>query len=673
MHADVVGMETPEGASADSDEVWYNTVYKIARLKRAAALVDLPDVPLFFGRLDYESNVLLDEESLQEDDEADDGRRVYIGRHHVHNAASLPLVIDWRAPISTPFYRASPSDPQGVVLRRRYGFSDTAELTAYEDEPLTRDISDIPEGDTPTSALLAAEIDGLAPGPMRDIVAAVQPEQDCLVRAPFTRRSASGRSWHRQDRRGTAPLGIPVIYRAGTVGRGCRHHRSQPVFLDLHPAGVASPRRGQRHPDHDRGSHGLAGNRPGRPSHRHRQGGRPDGERAAPRVVGAFGSPTDGVMIPRGADRYRLSADDIHKTAIALSETMRYGTGRTALAQRLAHLILVQMERRGASPDNRDQGLVARSKQIKQVVDQAWPRLTPEKVLFRLLSDGEFLAEAATGLLTEDEVSLLAWEKPCRSVKSAKWSASDVVLLDELADLIDRTETLSHIVVDEAQDLSPMQCRALGRRCRGVIDRPRGSRARHEPLGGRGLGDPCFGTFGKSDAHLAVLTQGFRAPAEIIDYAARLLPTLAPGLGTPTSVRRSPGSLTITPTHEEQLAEVVIAACRDRLLGAGSLGLIAADSDIIPIYHQLVETGLKPTCVGREESAMELPTVCVPASLAKGLKFDAVIVVEPQRIVEAETRGLHRLYVVLTRAVTSLHIIHAQPIPEALGQPIRVR
>jgi DNA helicase IV len=171
---------------------------------------------------------------------------------------------------------------------------------------------------------------------------------------------------------------------------------------------------------------------------------------------------------------------------------------------------------------------------------------------------------------------------------------------------------------------------------------------------------------GKPDARLAVLDRGFRVPAQIIEYAARLLPAIAPGLSAPTSVRQTPGALDITAT--QSLDASVVDACRRRLAEDGSIGLIAADADIPGLYDSLVAAGLEPGLVGRDEDALDTyRLVCVPAGLAKGLEFDAVVVAEPSRIVDAEPRGLHRLYVVLTRAVSSLHIVHAQPLPAALS------
>jgi DNA helicase IV len=171
---------------------------------------------------------------------------------------------------------------------------------------------------------------------------------------------------------------------------------------------------------------------------------------------------------------------------------------------------------------------------------------------------------------------------------------------------------------------------------------------------------------GKPDARLAVLEQGFRVPAQILEYAARLLPEIAPGLGTPTSVRQAPGSLRVIEAGDLMVA--VATACRAQLAEEGSIGVIAPDADVVSVYKRLCADGLDPALLGDTENALEVSrVVCVPATLAKGLEFDAVVIAEPARIVAAEPRGIQRLYVALTRAVSSLHVIHAEPLPAALA------
>src|SRR4051794_41904244 len=119
MRRDVLATETPEFVSG-TDEVWFNTMYRLARARRGQELLDRPGVPLFFGRIDYGPGIITDEST-------EDSETVYIGRRHVRDAAGNPLVVDWRAPGSMPFYPATPHDPPGVRRRRRDGVSQKRE------------------------------------------------------------------------------------------------------------------------------------------------------------------------------------------------------------------------------------------------------------------------------------------------------------------------------------------------------------------------------------------------------------------------------------------------------------------------------------------------------------------------------------------------------------------
>src|SRR5499427_5129763 len=142
---------------------------------RAEALRDIPDAPLFFGRLDYAPGSVWSDEA----EAGTDGERFHIGRRHVHDRGGHPIVIDWRAPVSRAFYRASQSDPMDLVRRRRFGFSG-GELTAYEDEEFG---GAAPAAGQATSRIMLEEIERPRSGPMRDIVATIQPDQDDIVRA----------------------------------------------------------------------------------------------------------------------------------------------------------------------------------------------------------------------------------------------------------------------------------------------------------------------------------------------------------------------------------------------------------------------------------------------------------------------------------------------------------
>jgi DNA helicase IV len=345
------------------------------------------------------------------------------------------------------------------------------------------------------------------------------------------------------------------------------------------------------------------------------------------------------------------------------------------LAQRLAHGILVKMEIAGDSPDDRVQDAVARSREVKRYVEQVWPAVDPARLVLRLLSDAELLAGAAEGVLTAEEQTRLLWPKPFKAPTSARWSLADAVLIDEAADLVERTPSLGHVVADEAQDLSPMMLRAVGRRCSTGSTTVLGDLAQATtPWASRSWED-ALTHLGKADAHVEQLTKGFRVPGEVIEYAARLLPTIAPGLEPPTSVRRTRGELTVLADPGlSRLVETVEAT----VSRVGSVGLITPDVLLPRVVAALTEAGLRHAVLGDEPPPdpepveFEVQLDVVPASLAKGLEFDHVVLLEPAAVVAGEAdhvTGLRRLYVCLTRAVTSLAVLHAEDLPEELGTP----
>ncbi|MGN6578117.1 MAG: HelD family protein, partial [Nocardioides sp.] len=387
--------------------------------------------------------------------------------------------------------------------------------------------------------------------------------------------------------------------------------------------------------------------------------------------------PEEGLLVPRGARRWRLATYEVDEILAGLrARGVRYGAARGMLPQRLAHGILVKMESSGDSPDDRVQDAVARSREVKRYVDAVWPAVDPARLVHRLLSDPALLAEAARGLLTDEEQRRLLWEKPSKAPGSARWSLADAVLIDEVADLVERTTSLGHVVADEAQDLSEMMLRAVGRRCSTGSVTVLGDLAQATTPWGSRSWDVALGHLGKADAHVEQLTKGFRVPGEVIEYAARLLPRIAPGLEPPTSVRRARGDLAVRRVAAlvgPDLVESVRAAAEQ----VGSVGLIAPDTAVDDVVAALRGAGIGHAVVGEDvpdEEAVEFDVALdvVPASLAKGLEFDHVVLLEPAALVAAEAdrvTGLRRLYVCLTRAVTSLVVLHADDLPEELGAP----
>ncbi|MFD5798587.1 HelD family protein [Streptomyces diastatochromogenes] len=627
--------------------------------ERIKALADLSDTPLFFGRLDYLHTPGADRA------EGAEGERFYIGRRHVHDADGDPMVIDWRAPVSQPFYRASKKDPMDIGLRRRFGYTG-GDLTAYEDEHLSD-----PAEAAATSKLLQQEIERPRVGPMRDIVATIQPEQDEIV------RSGLGGTVCVQGGPGTGKTAVGLhrvayllyahrerLARTGTLVIGPNKSFLHYIEQVLPALGELSV---QQATVDDLVAHVEV---------------RGTDEAAAAVVKGDarmaevlrralyshVSMPTEPVVVVRGSRRWRVPAYELEDLVRELLDRdIRYGAAREALPQRIAHAVLVQMERAGEAPDDRVQDAVARNSAVKAVVKEAWPAVDPAKLVLRLLTDADFLAEHAEGILDEDEQKTILWAKPVRSVKSAKWSAADAVLIDEAADLTQRTHSLGHVVLDEAQDLSPMQYRAVGRRCTTGSATVLGDLAQGTTPWATRSWDEALAHLGKREGVIEELTAGFRVPTDVITYASRLLPHIAPGLTPVASVRENPGFFDLRTSTET--AEVV-AACEELLRNEGSTGLIAADARVPALAEALTAAGITYLAPG-EETTRETRLTLVPASLAKGLEYDYVVLDEPQAVVDGEPderTGLRRLYVALTRAVSGLIVTHAAPLPPQLAE-----
>ncbi|MGW0330434.1 HelD family protein [Streptomyces sp. NPDC003011] len=625
--------------------------------ERVKALADLSDTPLFFGRLDYLRS------PGAERAEGARGERFYIGRRHVHDQDGDPMVIDWRAPVSQPFYRASKKDPMDVALRRRFGYTG-GDLTAYEDEHLS-DPAEAPA----TSRLLQREIERPRVGPMRDIVATIQPEQDEIVRAglggtvcvqggPGTGKTAVG--LHRvayllyAHRERLARTGTLVI----GPNRSFLHYIEQvlPALGEL-TVRQATVDDLVAHVD-VRGTDETAAAI---------VKGDARMAQVLRRAVHAHVTmPAEPVVVVRGSRRWRVPVYELEEIVRELLDRgIRYGAAREALPQRIAHAVLVQMERSGEAPDDRVQDAVARNAAVKAAVRQVWPPVDPAKLVLRLLTDADFLAAHAQGVLSADEQKTILWAKPVRSVKSAKWSAADAVLIDEAQDLVQRTHSLGHVVLDEAQDLSPMQYRAVGRRCSTGSATVLGDLAQGTTPWATRSWDEALAHLGKTDGVIEELTAGFRVPTDVIAYASRLLPHIAPGLAPVASVRENPGFFEVRPVTD---AADVVAACEQSLRHEGSTGLIAADARVPALAKALAAAGLGHLAPG-EETTHETRLTLVPASLAKGLEYDYVVLDEPQAIVDGEPderTGLRRLYVTLTRAVSGLTVTHTAPLPPQL-------
>ena len=647
--------ERTERLEAQGGNAFSTETIKAALWHRAQSLIDNPTTPLFFGRIDY----------------ADPAERFYVGRRHVQDDDGEPLVVDWRADISRAFYRASRAMPYGLGLRRRFGFQH-GQLTAYEDEPLTDDPgAPATTGSAPTSQILQAEIERPRLGPMRDIVATIQPEQDVLVRADLDHTICV------QGAPGTGKTAVG-LHRAAYLLYAHRERLQRAGVLVIGPnasflryIGDVLPALGELDARQTTVEDLLAAvevRAVDPPAVGVLKGDARMAEVLRRAVWSHVSAPTEPMVLPRGSRRFRVGLIDLDEAVTELRRReVRYAAGRAMLSQRISHRVLIQMEAAGESPDDRVQDAVARSRPVRTSVDALWPALDPGKVVFRLLADAAWRSEVAGGILDSEEQHRLGWHPVPRSPARAPWTAADAVLVDEVTDLLQRTASVGHVVLDEAQDLSPMQLRAVGRRCSTGSATLLGDLAQGTTPWSATSWATSLEHLGKAGAGVEELTVGFRVPADVIAYAARLLPTVAPGLAPPTSIRTAVGGLVVRQVPD--VLGAAVSAVRAALAAAGSVGLVVPDALVGAVGGTLAAAGLAYTMLGAEED-VDARLDLVPATLAKGLEFDHVIVVEPASIVrgEADERtGLRRLYVCLTRAVSTLTVVHTEPLPTQLA------
>ncbi len=655
MREDVLSLRAM-GADPVSEEYLKAELYH-----RAEALKDIPDAPLFFGRLDYDS---------QSADDGVAGHSFHIGRRHVHAPDGTPAVIDWRAPVSRPFYRASAADPMNVALRRRFGFSG-GELTAYEDEVFAAGARDplrsVPRTATGPSRILIEEIERPRSGPMRDIVATIQPDQDDIVRAdaaqtvcvqgaPGTGKTAVG--LHRVAyllyayreqvrRRGVVMVGPNrafLSYIRNVLPALGELDVTQTTVGELVTAGSVQVRGA------DDEAAGIV------------KGDARMAEVLRRALWASIRPPSEAVVLPRGSRRWRVAAWEIEELVHELRHRgVRYGAARELLEHRIAHVILTRMEAAGEACDDRTHEAVRRSRPVRAAVDAIWPKVDPVRLVFGLLCSAQALAGAAEGVLTAAEQAAIVWPAAPRGPGSARWSAADAVLIDEARNLVNRTPSLAHVVVDEAQDLSPMECRALGRRCSTGSATVLGDLAQGTTPWAAPSWSSLLANLGKPEAGVRELSVGYRVPRQILDYASTLLAAIAPGLRPASSLRADPGALELTRVSASSLGQALVTACRQACERPGSVAVIAADPQVLELGRALDRAGVPFGAPGADATL-----TLVPVTLAKGLEYDHVIVVEPARIARAEARGLQRLYVALTRAVSRLTVLHSEPLPDLL-------
>jgi DNA helicase IV len=629
--------------------------YQAALVRRVRLLEDSPR-PLLFGRIDEE-----------------DGASWHIGRRHVEDSRSDPVVVDWRAPISMPFYRARAGASLGLD-RRRQIMVDRNIVLSVADDLFGGGQDDVTSTRLRGGDALLAELERARTGEMLDIVATIQAEQDEIIRAPLTETLAvqggpgTGKTAVGLHRAAFLIYNHPSLARDGMLvlgpSRAFLRYIAQ-VLPSLGEEAVVQTTIADIAPKTR--AHGND------PMEVRRLKGDPRMGDLLARALEGRRRPIDrDISLGVRFSRCTVPATRINAVVDAItSRPAPYKSGRHALRNRLVSE--VRSTFRSAGKLGADEPWFEKEltggDEFRALLDHLWPSVSPLALVRELLSSRTQLATYSKGLLGDGEWPLLL-KVPGAKQSSPAWTLDDLPLLDEAAFLTGgRTRSYGHVVIDEAQDFTPMQYRMVARRT------PTGSMTILGDLA-QATGPWTYDTWDEILVHLPTraptvreeLTLGYRAPGKVLDFASRLLPMSAPGIKATTSIRAGRFEPRIISTSLEHLLTAAIAEAQALLTEGHGLVALIAPPDQMPHLGKLSASHVD---IGQlNADGMARPITLVPAPESKGLEFDAVVVMEPAAIVGTEPdrrRGLRLLYVAMTRPIQHLSIVHAEPLPSPIG------
>jgi len=628
--------------------------------------LELGERSICFGRIDQS--------------EESGGGSYHIGRVAVSSETQDPLIVDWRAPVAEAFYRATGGDPQGLV-RRRHFTSRGRTVLDLEDEFFgeaagSRQVT-INGRELRGQGALISALEENRTGRLTDIIGTIQSEQDEIIRAPLPGVLVV------QGGPGTGKT-VVALHRAAYLlythrfpldGQGVLVVGPNRLFLGY--IEQVLPSLGEAGVEMGVLADMVAGVRvSGRDS------------LLTSRVKGDLRM----VNIVRRAlrDRQRPLRRDLLvgmgvrrlRVTVATSETIikearrRYRTHNAARKFVVASLFEALAE---SHPDGVGVHTVTEqledNVEVKEALNWMWPRLSPTQLLHDLYGSQALLASAARKLSSEERASLVrGWEDDMDAGRVV-WTVDDVPVLDEARELLgprqkrkgggDEVRTYGHIVVDEAQDLSPMQLRVLTRRSLNGSMTIVGDIAQSTGAWAHNSWDEILEHLpDRRPPRFAELTVGYRIPGPAMELAARILAEAAPDLSPPISVRQDGDAPRFVAA--EDLNEAVVATVVDEAAqpGIGNVAVICPTS----IYDQIVaafeDAGVR---VGRApRDGLDRQITVVPVRLVKGLEVDSAVVVEPALMLSEEPQGARSLYVSATRATKRLSLVHALPLPELL-------
>ncbi len=644
-------------ARRERDFVWEQVEVRLEQL-------DIGDQSLVFGRIDFEPT-----------EERPSAESFRIGRVAVADEDFNPVVVDWRAPIAEAFYRATGRDPMGL-RRRRHFATRGRQLLGIDDELFGSSAAALDRGLVEGQGALISALEEARTGRLSDIVATIQGEQDVVIRSPLPgilvvqggpgtgktvvalHRAAFLLYTHRFPLEGQGVLVVgpnrvflnyieQVLPSLGEAGVQIA------VLADLVP-GIRAVGRDEEPVARVKGDLRMI-------------------DVVARAVRDRERALREPLRVPYGVQYLTLSVDE--SAAIVADARRRFRTHNAARR----HVDRRFFEALAASSRTEDEPSVVRERtrhltEVRMALERMWPVLTPSELLNDLYGSPGLLRSACERHLSREEWTLLARPRQPDAGRLV-FTHDDVPLLDEALERLGpssrrgpaEVRTYGHIVVDEAQDLSPMQLRMLDRRSLngsmtivGDIAQATGAWA-HDDWSSvlEHLPD-------RRPPSSAELRIGYRVPGPIMDFAARVLPLAAPGLAPPESIRRSGEPPAVVPTDEVSFDHDVVELVRGELAAVepGNLAVVVPRTLVDRVAAALEAADVPFGLANRQ--GLEQEVTLVPIWLVKGLELDGVVVVEPAAILEEEARGGQALYVALTRSTKRLAVLHARPLPDVL-------
>jgi DNA helicase IV len=601
-----------------------------------------PDSAVAFGRIDDESD-----------------KPVYIGNELIMDEDHDALVVNWKTPAAARYYEATHADPHGLVRKRSFATTSNV-ITDFEDVVFAQLAADVMALDGADPFLLA-ELDTDRTGTLRGIVATIHAAQYELIRAPLDQvlviegGPGTGKtvvalhrvSWllfNHRDRLTAADVLV-----VGPQPAFTRYIRN--VLPDTGDVDVVQQDIGQLAPPVPRGR--------SEPAEVRRLKGDARMAGLLRRALEArIGTPEAAERLLFDGRYVTLSGDEV----AALVAAAREAPGGYAQRRRLLRDTLLDLVRERGAPTGRD-----RLVPLENLVDRLWPQLSPAAFLRGLLGSRPRLAAAAGDEFTADELALLHRRGADRLSREV-WSAGDLPLLDEVEDLISGVPApYRHIVVDEAQDLSPMQLRSIARRSATGSCTVVGDLAQSTGPWARDRWDEVVAHLPATLPHsVATLRYGYRVPRQVYELAATLLPVAAPDASPLTVVRDGPAAPGIHRVDAGSRAGRAVGLARSHAEAGRFVGLVCP-----PACRAEVEDALSAEGVTWSGGELDAPVNLVAPAEAKGLEFDAVVVVEPEEIVAGDERGHRMLFMALTRTTRYLDIVCVgEPVPLAAPQRV---